>query len=445
MVAFGSLGETSARVWRSSDGYRWDEAALPGRDYASVVDVEMADGGLVAVGNRRPPGQESFEGVVWASDDGWEWRELRAFSAEHAVDAFPTSDGYAIVTARATPEGPGPSTIWRSSDGSEWRSAELPAAGTDVGVLASARTPTGAWIVAGRERGSGTDSLWRSDDGTTWEPARASARPGWGYAGLVPVPSGVVLAESRPEARGTMFWHSADGREWTKVTTIDDGIVAISGGPHGVAALTRPADSSYGRDYPVSLLRSEEGFKWSTTAAPELEGKLIRKVVPMPDGQVLAIRRLNDITWLGRPTSLPPFILPEPTPNPRGKLLSFKALVKRGDHPEGTFDVVGDDIIEYFEAAGDRLDPIHLEWPSVDELVPACRREMAGRASHFECLEVLLRLHQAHGLTRDPQPFELADRWLGVTMHGDDVRADRETALERLRWARIAHPDWFKN
>ena len=445
MVAFGSLGETSARVWHSSDGYGWDEAALPGRDYASVVDVEMADGGLVAVGNRRPPGQASFEGVVWASDDGWEWRELRVFADEHAVDAFPTSDGFAIVTVRATPEGPGPSTIWRSSDGSEWRSAEPPGAGQDVDILASARTPTGAWVVAGRERGSGSDSLWQSDDGMTWEPTWARARPGWGFVGLVPVPSGVVLAESRPEARGTRFWHSVDGRDWTKVAAIDDGIVAISGGPDGVAALTRPADSGRGRDYPVSVLRSGDGFQWSTTAAPELEGKLIRKVVPMPDGQVLAIRRLNDITWRGRPTSLPPFILPEPTPNPRGKLLSFKALVQRGDHPEGEFDAVGDDVIEYFEEAGDRLDPIHLAWPSVDQLVGNCKREMAKVDGNFDCLDVLLRLHQAHGLTRDPRPYELADRWLGVTMRGDDVRADRERALERLRWARIAHPDWFKD
>ena len=216
------------------------------------------------------------------------------------------------MTVRATPEGPGPSTIWRSSDGSEWRSAEPPGAGQDVDILASARTPTGAWVVAGREHGSGSDSLWQSDDGMTWEPTWARARPGWGFVGLVPVPSGVVLAESRPDARGTRFWHSVDGRDWTKVAAIDDGIVAISGGPDGVAALTRPADSGRGRDYPVSLLRSGDGFQWSTTAAPELEGKLIRKVVPMPDGQVLAIRRLNDITWRGRPTSLPPFILPEP-------------------------------------------------------------------------------------------------------------------------------------
>lgn len=445
MVAFGSLGETSARLWRSSDGYGWDEATLPGRDYASVVDVDVADGGLVAVGNRRPPGREPFEGVVWASPDGWEWQELHVFTEAQAVDAFPTSDGYAVVTVRDTPEGPGPSTIWLSDDGSEWRSAQLPGAGQEVGILASARTPTGAWVVAGRDHATGADGLWRSDDGMTWEPARAGARPGWGYAGLVPVPSGVVLAEYRPDSRVLRFWHTRDGRDWTKVAVIDDGVVAISGGPNGVAAVTRPADSGHGRDYPVSLLRSEDGFTWSTADAPELVGKLIGKVVPMPDGQVLAIRRLNDITWLGRPTSLPPLVLPEPTPNPKGKLLSFKALVKRGDHPEGDFDAVGDDIVEYFEDAGARLDPIHLAWPSVDELVRNCKREMAKEDGNFDCLEVLLRLHQAHGLTRDPRPFELADRWLGVTVQGDDVSVHRERALERLRWARVAHPDWFKD
>ncbi len=445
MVAFGSLGETSARVWRSADGYRWEEATLPGRDHATVADVELADGGLVAVGTRMPAGRQPPEGVVWASRDGWEWRELHTFAEASAVDAFPTSEGFAAVTVQYVPDGFGAPTIWFSDDGTEWRSTELPGVGQDVEILASARTASGAWVVASRERASGMERLWLSDDGMTWEPTRARVRPGWSFVGLVQVPSGVVLAEYRPKARVIRFWHSDDGREWTKVTAIDDGIVAISGGPDGIAALTRPADAGYGRDYPVSLLRSEDGFTWSTTTAPELRGKLIGKLVPMPDGQVLAIRRLNDITWLGRPASLPPFVLPEPTPNPRGKFLSFKALVKRGDHPEGEFDVVGDDIIEYFEDAGDRLDPIHLEWPSVEELVRNCKREMAKKNGNFDCLYVLLRLHKAHGLTRDPRPYELADRWLGVTMHGDNVRADRERALERLRWARIGHPDWFKN
>jgi hypothetical protein len=446
LVAFGSLGETSARVWHSSDGYGWGEAALPGRDHASVVDVELADGGLVAVGNRRPPGQESFEGVVWASDDGREWRELHVFAEVQAVDAFSTAEGYVVVTVEATTKGPGPFTIWRSIDGSEWYPAEVRDAGPWVEFLGSARTATDAWVLVGRERESGIDRMWRSEDAMTWEPIASELRAPSSFAGLVEVPSGVLRADVRHRDRGTGIRHSVDGREWTTAVVIDDGIVAISGGPLGVAALTRPTDrSDYGRDYPVSLLRSEDGLRWSTTAVPELVGKLVRKVVSMPDGQVLAIRRLNDITWLGRPTSLPPLILPEPTPNPRGRLLSFKALVKRGDHPEGEFDAVGDDVVEYFEEAGDRLDPIHLAWPSVDELVGNCKREMAKVDGNFDCLDVLLRLHKAHGLTRDPRPYELADRWLGVTMRGDDVRPDRERALERLRWARVAHPDWFKD
>ena len=61
----------------------------------------------------------------------------------------------------------------------------------------------------------------------------------------------------------------------------------------------------------------------------------------------------------------------------------------------------------------------------------------------LECVPVFLRLYEAHGLSRDRRPYELADRWLGVTMAGAASDLYRQHLLERMKWSRNAVPDWF--
>ena len=128
----------------------------------------------------------------------------------------------------------------------------------------------------------------------------------------------------------------------------------------------------------------------------------------------------------------------------RAELLDFKALVRRGDHPEGELDRVGDDIVDYFEREGDDLDPLHLATPAIDELVEQCRRIMHKGKDRLECVPVFLRLYQAHGLSRDPLPYELADHWLGATMAGAATDRYRQHLLERMKWSRQSYPDWLK-
>lgn len=447
MLAVGSVGETSARVWHSADGVGWQEIPLPGRDHTWVRHVAVAEDDIVAVGVRSGPEQRQPETVVWSSHDGLEWSERRTLDRGVPVAALATEDGYAVVTTGSAPHWSRPITVWHSTDGVDWRSFEVTDPDARIAAVAAERTAAGSWVIAGMDR-NGAAWLWRSDDGLAWEPISEPTTRGWRMGRLEGGPTGFLFfpATGNGESVAPETWHSADGRAWTESTTLEASIMAMSAGPTGIVALTTPLDRHAGkRDYPVSLQRSKDGRSWSATEVPEFQGKPFQRIAMMPDGQVLAIRRLNDITWLGRPSDAPAVVLPEPTPNARGELLDFKALVKSGDHPEGEFTEVAADIVDYFERAGDDLDPLHLASPPIDDLAQDCERVTRNRRDRLECVPVFLRLYQAHGLSRDPLPYELADRWLGVTMKGADVRPYREHLLERMRWVRVAHPDWLKD
>ena len=221
--------------------------------------------------------------------------------------------------------------------------------------------------------------------------------------------------------------------------------MAMAAGSVGVVALTIPPDHyNYSGDFPVSMLVSEDGLAWSAFEVPAFEGKQFNRLAVLPDGQILALRRLNDITWLGRPSDAPPLVLPEPTPNSRGELLDFKALVRSGDNPVGAFDDVSRGIVDYFETAGDDLDPLHLASPPIDDLVRECRRAVGLRNDRLACVPVFVRLYEAHGRSRDRLPYELAGRWLGVTMDGAAEDRYRQRLLEHMKWSRRSHPDWLK-
>ncbi len=456
MLAVGSLGD-SARVWHSADGITWDEVRPPGQRNAWVSSVAAAAHGIVATGTRTDPERGTGQGVVWTSEDGLDWSERHTFPGATPVEAIATRDGYAVVTQEIPADETTRVSVWHSATGEEWEASPVyDSQGEIVFVGAAAHAAAGAWVIVGMDSGTSEPRLWRSDDGRTWEASEWAAQdPHWVGGPLVATPTGFLLGLVRPRglpaddadlAPQSTIWHSLDGRDWTEVATSEEAIVAMTAGPTGVLALAEPFERGGPKsDWPVSVLRSRDGFDWTAEEVPALKGLPMKRLVAMPGGRVLAIRELRDITWLGQPADAPQVSIPEPTPSGHAPALDFKALVNQRGHPDGDFDEVAADIVEYFEMMGDELDPVDLATPAIDELLRWCKRIIVRDRDGNECVVAFSRLHQAYGLTRDPRLYELADRLLGVTMNDERAPYYKPLLRERIKWNIGSYPAWFKD
>lgn len=196
-VAFGGDGSGPSRMWTARDG-GWraadaEEAGIDGR----VNAVTVAGNRWIAVGDRvDPEGGESYEGMVWVSDDGEAFQPVATALEldEGTLSDVAAADGTIVVTGFDVRGG----RVWASDDDLRLSPAEGAfAAATVEGVAAT----DDGFVALGRGLGDQRPRTWISSDGRAWE------RIDDGDGDLTP------------------------DDEIRDVTTVDGVAVAITGGP----------------------------------------------------------------------------------------------------------------------------------------------------------------------------------------------------------------------
>jgi hypothetical protein len=181
----GDLQPTFAlRVVRSTDGRTWESVDATGLDGpADVTGVAAVDGGLVAVGSRRTaedPSQGGFRPVAWRSPDGERWTEVAlpdaAAGGEGSVQGVAASGGAVVAVGQVGDAARG----WRSGDGGASWDVVVPSGDVAPRSLASVAATGDAVVISGLgdpgpDAPGGAQLLHRSaDGGRTW---RAVAEP----------------------------------------------------------------------------------------------------------------------------------------------------------------------------------------------------------------------------------------------------------------------------
>jgi hypothetical protein len=212
----GMLGEGNdetmafePRVLRSEDGLAWEPVDVSG--IPSPVDlnqVAAVDGALVAVGSKRnevDTGGASFEAAAWRSEDGARWTEV-------ALPGVVPQPGYRDESSAANLAVTGDrllaggslsrrAALWSSADaGVTWTRVESPEVHDLYAVSGLVADGTTVVVSGSTVGGSGEGSrLLRSDDGgATFAPsADQPASDGEGFAPLL-AGAGRFLTVSRP-------------------------------------------------------------------------------------------------------------------------------------------------------------------------------------------------------------------------------------------------------
>lgn len=213
-VAFGGDGLRPSRLWVADDGTTWravesDAAGIDGRVTGVTVDGDR----VIAVGDRvDAESGESYQGVVWASDDG---RSFTAVAADLALAEGTISDVAAgsdavVVVGFDTSGG----KVWTATGGGSFEAATGPfEASTVEGVAAT----DDGFAAIGRGLADFELRTWTSDDGRRWRRADVEAgdiRPEDEVHGVTTVDGTVVAVGGT--ADGPAVWALDDGRAWRR-------------------------------------------------------------------------------------------------------------------------------------------------------------------------------------------------------------------------------------
>jgi hypothetical protein len=281
----------------SGDGVEWFPftTALPTakRDHfmadgpAGVVAVQLTDAGGLAVWQLAPePGPRWEEvGRIDSEDDDF---RLIGFDAGYVA--------WIDFSSRA----------WYSADGVDWQPADLPenevacegevqpnqieaaaSSGDTVVLIGSLLVPgptdTFCWLQS---------VSWWTSDGLNWERsapfgqlrALSESRPQavWSAGGGF---EAAVASHRGPEGdvSETVIWRSADGQEWTAVTSLEgagDVVVGTSSGGARVISVSGTTLSGEGSSYFQMLLAaSTDGVEWSPLPSPRT-GWVVTEILP---------------------------------------------------------------------------------------------------------------------------------------------------------------------
>jgi N-acetylneuraminic acid mutarotase len=227
----GMDGTNCSDIWSSSNGKDWvkeaDLAPWLSRRYHRAV---VFNGELLMLA-----GMDAYrtQADVWAADDGRTWRRVAEAPWSPRIQPAVLVFGDALWLMGGSLPGSGSeetvyNDVWRSVDGSTWgRLYDAWAPRDSMGSLVfdSKLFLTGGWF-NGTQR---ANDVFSSEDGTNWTEATPQApwRPRnlhaalafadriWVFGGASNSPSGELSDEAD-------VWNSADGKQWTVVTTKAD-------------------------------------------------------------------------------------------------------------------------------------------------------------------------------------------------------------------------------
>ena len=208
-------------------------------------------------------------------------------------------------------------TAWTSADGRRWRTAPI----SDQDATFPVTVTAGHGMVLAVGRHGPAAASWTTADGTTWEQHDVTPQVGSvaeRMTAVVSTTAGFVAGgSSGPELgeRRAAFWRSVDGRTWqgipddpafanaevTDVVLTATGLVAV--GVTGAA----------GRQSGSTAWTSSDGVRWTRSDSPALiagravalaatlDGTLVAVGSDLEEGEALAWRSPDGLTWLQAP------------------------------------------------------------------------------------------------------------------------------------------------
>jgi hypothetical protein len=233
LTVFGTTGRLDHQVrqsWQTTDGLAWTNLDARGLDFGPgwIRSVAHGTAGWLAVGVEVIDPEHHRSHLLFSSDLR-EWME-RPWPRDTGSEVV--SDGSRFVTreGRVTENCPTPLVVQYSDDATTWTTA-------DVAILpewhgASSIGGTDGGFALGGQRFEPSDEssnplAWWSPDGVDWTEATVQGVAGpAGQAALFDIQSSPdgLIASGNGDPLEVAIWLSDEGRIWTQVTPLPDGL-----------------------------------------------------------------------------------------------------------------------------------------------------------------------------------------------------------------------------
>lgn len=145
----------------------------------TVLDAAVTDGSILAVGAVARPAdapQDEWptEPIGWRSDDGERWTEVALpddVGRPHRIAAAP-GGGFSVLGEGTV----GTASIWHTTDGSRWASTDLDVCTSSEACRPYSLVRAGEWVVATVSVDE-VNTIWLSRDGMNWIRQQTPANP----------------------------------------------------------------------------------------------------------------------------------------------------------------------------------------------------------------------------------------------------------------------------
>jgi hypothetical protein len=176
-----------ALIYESPDGTSWRRTIDPDlAGFAIISAVEPTSRGLVAAGDvRKQPEVGPVRPSIWISAEAGEWQRVYADPRVDGAPAGIVEFGRKILAPGSVDQ---KAVIWASEDGREWRRQVLP--GGYGSAWLAAVLPDRALVGGNSEEGHGM-TVWSSADGSKWDIVAGVED----FGGSAPVPDWFVFDE----------------------------------------------------------------------------------------------------------------------------------------------------------------------------------------------------------------------------------------------------------
>jgi len=210
---------TGPQVWLSADRETWTWDLSDPLDWGHMADASDTPHGPVAVGFVRPADGIN-RAAVWFRDEG-AWRQvLEAPHEPSELVGVAAGGGQVLAWGWRGTDRPhaatGDSILYGSDDGAEWSELRVP---EEMRVLTAAYVGS-EWLIGGYAVGK--PAVWRSADLEDWEEIPTDEMTyGWVVEHIDPGRRAITVVDLTGDSTPTR-WVLRDGQTWERVTDVPD-------------------------------------------------------------------------------------------------------------------------------------------------------------------------------------------------------------------------------
>src|SRR5690606_2258000 len=210
---------TGPQVWLSADRETWTWDLSDPLDWGHMADASDTPHGPVAVGFVRPADGIN-RAAVWFRDEG-AWRQvLEAPHEPSELVGVAAGGGQVLAWGWRGTDRPhaatGDSILYGSDDGAEWSELRVP---EEMRVLTAAYVGS-EWLIGGYAVGK--PAVWRSADLEDWEEIPTDETTyGWVVEHIDPGRRAITVVDLTGDSTPTR-WVLRDGQTWERVTDVPD-------------------------------------------------------------------------------------------------------------------------------------------------------------------------------------------------------------------------------